>query len=198
MPEDSRKQAQSTLNRALLEEMRKNPSDPESAWFLAIYDRTHTSAQPESAPLTAASGAGNATDRRLTGKWRSGSVAATQYHNAYTGAPMPTSGHIFTYEFLPDGTYHMTGLLQITTYGCTSSVWRDNSGTYRVEGNRLYVQPQQGIVKSHVCGGQEKTNEDKRELEIRTYHFESDGQGENLILGSTDGKSRPDTFRRQK
>src|SRR5436305_1793730 len=83
----------------------------------------------------------------------------------------------------------MTGLTQMTTYGCTSSIWREHSGTYRVEGNHLYVQPTQGIVKSHVCGGQEVTREDKRELAVHTYHFESGSQGENLVIGSADGNA---------
>jgi hypothetical protein len=197
LPEDSRKQAQATLNRELIGETRKSTGDPQSAWLLAIYDTAHSAAAEEKPAATTDIRPGTA-DRRLIGKWRAGSVAATQYYNAYTGAPAPTSGSTFSYEFLPDGTYRMNGLLQITTYGCTSSVWRDHSGTYRVEGNRLYIQPAQGIVKSHVCGGKEQTKEDKRELEVHTYHFESDTQGENLVLGSSDGKSRPDTFRRQK
>jgi hypothetical protein len=199
LPEDKRQQVQATFHQTLLEELRKSTADAESAWLLAIYEHTRVDSGNQRTEAAApASARSSAPDPRLLGKWRAGSVAATQYYNAYTGAPAPTSGSSFFYEFLPDGTYHMNGLMQMTTYGCTSSIWRDHSGTYRVEGNRLYIQPTQGVVKSRVCGGQEVTKEDKRELAVHTYHFESGSQGENLVLGSVEGNARPDYFRREK
>jgi hypothetical protein len=199
LPEDKRKQAQDTFSQALLEELRKPAVDSESAWLLAVYEHARTQSGNQTVESAATAPARSSTpDPRLLGKWRAGSVAMTQYYNSYTGAPAPTSGSSFFYEFLPDGTYHMNGLMQMTTYGCTSSIWRDHSGTYRVEGNRLYIQPTQGIVRSHVCGGQEVTKEDKRELAVHTYHFESGSQGENLVIGSADGTARPDYFHREK
>jgi hypothetical protein len=179
--------------------MRKSTADSKSAWLLAIYESPRRQSSPQAVEGAATATAGlSGPDPRLLGKWRAGSVAMTQYYNAYTGAPAPTSGNTFFYEFLPDGTYRMNGLMQMTTYGCTSSIWRDHSGTYRVQGNRLYVQPTQGTVKSRVCGGQEATKEDKRELAVYTYRFESDSQQENLVINSVDGNARPDYFRREK
>jgi hypothetical protein len=59
--------------------------------------------------------------------------------------------------------YRNNGLLQVTTYGCTSSVYRENSGQYRIEGDRLYIKPNRGIVKSQVCGSQPSEKPDKLE-----------------------------------
>jgi hypothetical protein len=102
LPEDKRKQVQTTFNRALLEELRKSTADAESAWLLATYERARTYSGSQTVEATAnAPARSSAPDPRLLGKWRAGSVAMTQYYNAYTGAPAPTSGSSFFYEFLP-------------------------------------------------------------------------------------------------
>jgi hypothetical protein len=196
VPPDTRDQAQVVMRRTLLDSLRKESGDPEARWILAIYDAAHsTGVQKES--IAAVSGPAPGMSR-LTGKWRSSSAASIQYKNSYTGVMAPTSGHSLFYEFLPDGTYRNNGLLQMTTYGCTSSIYRDNSGHYRVDGDRLYIEPDRGIVKSQVCGGQPSEKQDKLETDAHVFHFESDANGDVLVINSIDGKSRPDYFRREK
>jgi hypothetical protein len=133
----------------------------------------------------------------VAGKWRSTTVAGTQYKDSYTNAPAPISGHSFFYEFLPDNTYRYNGLLQITTYGCTSSVYGENTGHYRVQGDKLIVEPESGTVKSRVCGGQPKEKPDN--LQVREYVFrvENVGAGQTLVINGVDGKNKPDYFRRE-
>ncbi len=128
-PPETRERVKAQFSEALLQSLRKNQSDEEARWLLAIYDTAHRDAiarQTADVPSSAAL-------RGVTGKWRSTSVAATQYKNSYTGAPAPTSGHSFFYEFFPDGTYRSNNLMQITTYGCTSSIYAENAGRFRVE-----------------------------------------------------------------
>jgi len=87
--------------------------------------------------------------------------------------------------------------MQITTYGCTSSVYAESSGFFRVEGNHLYIEPARGTVKSHVCGGQPSEKPDS--LAVREYVFGiemKDGR-ETLVISGLDGKTRPDYYRRE-
>lgn len=186
------------LQRSIVEQLRKDTNDADSRWMLAIYD----AARPSAAPAPSAPPAANTSARvngQLTGKWASGSVAMTQYHNAYTGAPAPTSGNRFVYEFLPDGTFKFNGLMQITTYGCTSMIYSESNGTYRTEGDRLYINTTGGKTRSQVCGGAMKENPAKTGETPHTYHFERDSSGnETMVLNGTSGNTRPDYFRREK
>jgi hypothetical protein len=195
VPPDTRDQVQAAIRRTLLDNLCHESQDAEARWMLALYDAAHpTGIKVE--PAAAVSG--SALDSRLTGKWRSSSVASIQYKNSYTGAMAPTSGSSFFYEFLPDGTYRNNGLMQVTTYGCTSSIYRDNSGRYRVEGDHLYIESSRGIVKSQVCGGQPSEKPDKLEVSAHVFRFESGANGEVLVIKGVDGKSRSDYFRREK
>lgn len=192
-----RDQVQAELQRTLVEGMRKETQDPASRLMLAIYDAAHPVNTPVSPASSALSGPGpNAA--HLIGKWRSTKVAATQYGNLTTGALAPTSGSNFTYEFLPDGTYQFTGLMQVTTYGCTSSIWRTASGKYHAEGGRVTLQPAGGVFKSQVCGGPLKEKPDSLDQVSYVFQFEKDSNGEVLVMNGTDGKSRPDYFRHEK
>lgn len=40
----------------------------------------------------------------------------------------------FTYEFYTHGTYSYTGMLQSTSYTCTSTTFSSETGTYTVDG----------------------------------------------------------------
>lgn len=192
-PTETRERLQAALRRELLDGLRKGSQDGEARWMLAIYDAAHTS--PVTPPLIATSDV--VVPARFTGKWRSTSAAAVQYKDSYTGSLAPTSGHSFAYEFLPDGTYRSSNLLQVTTYGCTSSVYNENSGRYRVEADRLYIEPSGGFVRSHVCGGQPSEKPDKLEVREYVFHFESNGGRDLLVINGVDGKTRPDYFRRE-
>ncbi len=194
---ETRNRVQGEVRRVLLEGMRKQKDDPESRWMLALYERAHP-ASGETAPSTLNVSAPTAEARRIVGKWRATHAAAVQYQNSYTGALAPTSGNSFAYEFLPDGTYQFNGLMQITTYGCTSSVYDVHSGRYRVQGDRLYIELMQGNTKSHVCGGQPKEKPDTLETRTYVFHLETSGTGETLVVNGVDGKTRPDYFRREK
>lgn len=192
-PPETRERVKPQFSQALLESLNKNRNDEQARWLLAIYDGSHG----ENAAQPVARNSSNFGIRALIGKWRATSVAATQYKNSYTGAPAPTSGNSFLYEFLPDGTYHSNNLMQITTYGCTSSVYAESSGHFRVEGNHLYIEPARGTVKSQVCGGQSSEKPDS--LAVREYAFgtEMNGGRETLVINGLDGKTRPDYYRRE-
>jgi hypothetical protein len=193
-PPETRARVKAQFSQALLESLRKNQENEQARWLLAIYDAGHgkaagvqqTSAVADSEAVKA-----------LVGKWRTTSVAATQYKNAYTGAPAPTSGNSFHYEFLADATYRSNNLMQVTTYGCTSSIYGESSGRFRIVGDHLSIEPARGTVRSQVCGGQPSEKADS--LARREYAFQierTDGR-EILVINGVDGKTRPDYYRRE-
>lgn len=192
-----RDRAQIQVRRSLLASMRATPNDPEARWMLAVYEAAHPASPVEAERTTLPPGDPSPNQARLVGKWRSVTAAATQYKNSATGSWAPTSGHSFFYQFFPDGTYQSHTLLQVTTYGCTSSVYRDNSGTYRVEGDRFSIQPTRGVLKSQTCGGPPKEKEDVAPS-TWVFHFESNANGEVLVISGVEEKTRPDYFNREK
>lgn len=191
-PPETRERVKAQFSQALLESLAKNRNDEQTRWLLAIYDAGH---RERAGQRTA-----EASDRRgigeLTGKWRATSVAATQYKNSYTGAPAPRSGNSFFYQFLPDGTYQSNNLMQITTYGCTRSVYGEISGHFRVQGNHLSIEPARGTVRSQVCGGHASEKADSLEPREYVFSIESTGGRETLVINGLDGKTRPEYFRR--
>lgn len=197
LPPEKRRAAQAQLESILVAGLRERTTDPESTWILGIYQATHPGTPSSSVESNSAAPA-TVEDGRVIGKWRATHVAATQYENSYTGAPAPTSGSSFAYEFRTDGSYSENGTLQVTTYGCTSAVFQDNSGRYRLEAGRLILQPERGIVKSQTCGGPEK--EKAADLSPRTYAYklEAGNGGETLIVQDVEGKNLPDYYRRER
>jgi hypothetical protein len=189
-PPDKREPVKAQFSQALLESLRKNEGDEQARWLIGIYQSAHGKPQT---PALIESVAGTA----LAGKWRSTSVAATQYKNSYTGAPAPTSGNSFAYEFLADGTYRSNNLMQVTTYGCTSSIYGENSGRYRIDGDHLYIEPVRGTVKSQVCGGQPSEKPDSLAIREYVFHIDRTDGREVLVINGVDGKNRPDYYRRE-
>jgi hypothetical protein len=189
-PPETRERVKAQFGAALIGDLRKNQDDEEARWLLTIYENSHSKAALQ--PTAFASGT-----PQMVGKWRATTTAATQYKNSYTGAPAPTSGNSFAYEFLPNGEYHSNNLMQVTTYGCTSSIYSDSAGHYRVEGDHLYLQPVRGTVKSQVCGGQPSEKEDSLAAREYLFHIERNDGRDVLVVNGLDGKTRPDYYRRE-
>lgn len=84
----------------------------------------------------------------LVGTWHTGSVSMIQYYDSGTGDWAPTSGDGYTYEFTADGKYTFAGILQISTYGCTTTLFEYAEGTATVNGSELVLQPKKGTFQS--------------------------------------------------
>ncbi len=190
-----RQSVQPQMERLLLENLRSRDSDAEAKWMLTAYAEAHGS----TVGAAASPGGTTAGSERLVGSWRATHTAAIQYKNSYTGTPAPTSGSSFFYEFLPDGTYRENGLLQVTTYGCTSSTYQEQTGQYRVDekDHALYLEPKGGTVRSQVCGGSPKESAANLQPRSLTYQLENRDDQETLIVNGTSGNTRPDYFRRE-
>jgi hypothetical protein len=86
------------------------------------------------------SGAGAAT--ALIGSWGSGTVPSHLYDPG-TGSFQPIFASGFLYTFHPDGRYEDTGVMEAAGAGRVSSYAQ---GLYTVEGERLVLMRQQGVV----------------------------------------------------
>jgi len=188
--EDRRQEVRASV----LDAMRKS-TDEDSRWLFAIYNASHrpaTTAAPPTSQLPAPE------ERWLVGKWRSTKVGGVQYRSSTTGVIAPTNGSSFFYQFNADGTYQYNGLMQITTYGCTTSLYGNDSGRYHVSGDRLIVEPEKGTMRTQQnCGSTGNTEKpaklDRRESII---HFETESNGNvMLVLGGVTPGTRPDYFR---
>ena len=69
----------------------------------------------------------------LVGTWKNGSVGMIQYQNRTTGATKPGRGSIFNYKFNANGTYEFIGYMETTMYNCTTTLFNQINGRYKVK-----------------------------------------------------------------
>src|SRR5438128_2324124 len=73
-----------------------------------------------------------AQNREIVGSWKTASVGTVQYQNQVTGATRNGRSHIFTYKFLPNGSYEFIGYMEINMYSCTTTLFNQITGKYSV------------------------------------------------------------------
>lgn len=112
----------------------------------------------------------------LVGHWYSGSPSAIQYMDPSTGQYAPTSGVGSFLILNADGSYRDGGILRSTTYNCTSEVYVDTQGTYRVSGSTLVLSQSGGRSWGRVCGGEPY----QRTLGAETKTFTVEMSGDRL------------------
>lgn len=123
----------------------------------------------------------------LQGEWHYGSVSMIDYYNPATNGWTSGGGTSEILKIAPDGSYERTGLLEITTYGCTSKVFVHDKGTVRVEGNKITFQPgATNFSKGYTCTPS-KIYEKQNAVQTKTYTWrvEQSNGYTNLSLDST-------------
>lgn len=193
---ETKQRAQAAMQQELVKGLRQDAQNPNNRWMLDVYEAGHAAASQQPVPATPVT----ATDGRLLGNWRATTVRNTQYRSTTTGAYAPTNGSSFTLQFRADGTYVHGALVQVTMYNCVSTINGEESGRYRVEGNRLHLEPVKGYVRTANPCAPSQNSEQSKTLGNRyeDFHFDSTQNGEPiLVVGGTDGKSRPDYYKRE-
>jgi hypothetical protein len=131
----------------------------------------------------------------MVGSWYEGSISTIDYYDPVTGVWAPPSGSGFAYTFHGDGTYEYTGILQVSTYGCTSTLLGYYTGTVTVSGDVLTTYQNGGRTKYETnCGTNSET---AAEPEVTSYSWQiaPDEYGEEtLTLTWPDGETS--AFRR--
>ena len=128
-------------------------------------------------------------DAAPIGRWANGRVSMIQYQNSVTGAPAPTNGSTFAYEFKSDGTYSFTGLMQSVLYNCTTAMFSNETGKYTVEGNTLSLQPEKNPYRMTNTCAPSSNREAAGKLVPRSYRFRvaQDAAVKQLELVGADG-----------
>lgn len=137
----------------------------------------------------------SAVPAEMVGSWYEGNPSTINYYDPVTGAWAPPNGSGFTYTFHADGTYEYSGLLQVTTYGCTSTLFGYYTGTVTIQGAVLTTYQNGGTTKYETnCGTNSET---AAEPEVTAYGWQlgPDEYGEEtLTLTWPDGETS--AFRR--
>ncbi len=84
----------------------------------------------------------------ITGSWKDGSVGSIGYQNQVTGVTRSGRSHIFTYKFLPNGSYEFIGYMEMNMYNCNNTLFNQITGKYSVDGSTLYLNPAKDFWKS--------------------------------------------------
>jgi hypothetical protein len=125
----------------------------------------------------------------ITGTWNNGSVGAISYQNRATGATKPGRGSVFTYKFLPNGSYEYVGYMEITMYNCTTTLFNNITGKYAVNGSTISLSPSRDFWKNtNSCAAsgnkQQTKTPTKKSIEFRT---KQDDYGRQLLCLSEAG-----------
>ena len=89
-----------------------------------------------------------AQDVEIRGYWKTGSVGTIQYENRITGALKNGRGSIFTYKFLPNGSYEFVGYMEMNMYNCSNTLFNQITGRYTVDGSTIELNPSRDFWKS--------------------------------------------------
>jgi hypothetical protein len=86
----------------------------------------------------------------------------------------PSTGgrsHYFQYKFHPDGTFEYTGIMQMTSYNCTSTYFNDKRGRYSISGDRLTLTLTKNFWRQQNSCSPSATKEQNYKLDPETFTF---------------------------
>ena len=129
---------------------------------------------------------------QIAGKWTNGSVGAVQYQNRVTGATKPGRGSVFTYKFNANGTYEFIGYMEVSMYSCTTTLFNQITGRYKLADSSLELDPSRDFWKStNSCAASSNKEQTKtptkKQYEVR---LTEDEYGNSLLcLADADGET---------
>jgi hypothetical protein len=124
----------------------------------------------------------------LQGEWQHTEVSATQYFNQSAwqsgqNASAPTNGLSDNLKIAPDGSYERNRLMQITTYGCESSIYVQEVGTVVLENDQLMLQPSHSLSRGQQCSP-DNTSEQENTVEPSVFNWAigTNDSGEGILV----------------
>ena len=99
---------------------------------------------------------------------------------------------MFEYKFHPDGTFEQVGLMQMTTYSCTTSYFNDKRGRYTIDGDRLTLTLTKNFWRQQNSCSSAGNKEVNHKLDPETYTFRvkrNDRGREALCFDSGNGEA---------
>lgn len=125
----------------------------------------------------------NAFGQDVTGYWKTGGVGTLQYQNQTTGATKSNRGSLFSYKFLPNGTYEFIGYMESTMYSCTTTLFNEIKGRYAVDGTTINLNPSKDFWKStNTCAPNSNKQQTKTPVTMSLeYSFKTDEYGKQFL-----------------
>lgn len=107
----------------------------------------------------------------IIGTWTNGRVSTIGEKNVYTGVVTNRGGTGFKYAFTADGRFEFTGYMESTMYGCTTIVFNDKRGSYKINGDTITLQPTKNYWKNEYSCSPKSNKEQNYTLKPETYTF---------------------------
>ncbi len=128
---------------------------------------------------------------RLVGKWVWARTGSGTYDGA-TGGYVGGSGSRFTYEFSPNGTVELNGIMNVMMGGCSQQVFTSKKGRASLSGGTLTINWSGGTTtRDFSCDSANNYTKnlpaETQNLQIR-YKTDSSGQ-ENFCTGTGSGEN---------
>jgi hypothetical protein len=126
----------------------------------------------------------------VTGYWKTGSIGLLQYQNQTTGATKSNRGSLFTYKFLPNGSYEFIGYMESTMYNCTTTLFNEIKGKYTVDGSTISLSPSRDFWKStNSCTASANKTQTKTPVKKSLEFRHKEDEYGKLFLCLTDGEA---------
>jgi|GEM_PF-6772904 len=126
---------------------------------------------------------------QLTGTWVSGTSTGVDYYNSTTGQWAPPSGTGALLEVHADGTFKRGVTVQLSNYGCTTSIIGHYTGRLRVDGSALTLDPTSSRQK-YTSSCNSSLNYDRTVPNASLpFTWEIDGYGRLVLTWPTGGKT---------
>ena len=109
----------------------------------------------------------------LVGSWFEGSTSILQEKNTMTGAVASRYGSSIGYVFEADGSYRYAGLMKSTLYGCTTTLWNDQRGSVRVDGDVITLNPAKDYWMNTNSCAPSSNKEKYKPVQTKSYNFET-------------------------
>lgn len=134
----------------------------------------------------------------IVGEWKNGSVGMIEYQNRVTGATKPGRGSVFSYKFLPNGNYEFVGYMETTMYNCTTTLFNQITGKFKVNGSILELNPARDFWKStNSCAASGNKQQTKVPVKkLLEFETRTDEYGATLLC-LTEGDTET-CFRKEK
>ena len=119
----------------------------------------------------------------IVGIWTNGNVSTLSEQNLATGVISSRGGSTFKYVFNANGTFEFVGLMNSTMYGCTTSLFNDKRGKYKISGSQLTLMPSKNFWRNQYSCSPASNKEQNYKLDQETYSFrtKTDEYGKTLV-----------------
>lgn len=124
----------------------------------------------------------------IVGTWTNGSTSMLGERNTTTGAVTSRNGSTYKYVFNSNGSFEFIGYMESTMYGCTTALFNDKRGGYKISGNQITFTPNKNYWKNTYSCAPNSNKEKNYTLEQETYTFRTkqDEYGKTLICLAND------------